>query len=39
MWYIYTMETQLSHKKRKEGNNVIYSNMDATIDYYTKGNK
>ena len=39
MWYIYTMETQLSHKKRKEGNNVIYSNMDAPIDYYTKGNK
>ena len=39
MWYIYTMDTQLRHKKRKEGNNAIYSNKDAPRDYYTKGNK
>ena len=34
MWYIYTMEYILSHKK--EQNNAICSNMDATRDYHTK---
>ena len=34
MWYITYNEILLSHKK--EWNNAIYSNMDATRDYYTK---
>ena len=34
MWYIYTVEYLLSHKK--ERNNAICSDMDATRDYHTK---
>ena len=34
MWYRYTMEYYSAIKK--ERNNAICSNMDATIDYHTK---
>ena len=34
MWYIYTVEYLLSHKK--ERNNAICSDVDATRDYHTK---
>ena len=34
MWYIYTMEHYSAIKKQR--NNAICSNMDATRDYHTK---
>ena len=37
MWYIYTMEYYSAIKK--EWNNAICSNMDATRDYHTKWSK
>ena len=37
MWYRYTMEYYSAIKK--ERNNAICSNMDATIDYHTKWSK
>ena len=37
MWYIYTMECYSAIKK--EWNNAICSNMDATRDYDTKWSK
>ena len=37
MWYIYTMEYYSAMKK--DWNNAIYSNMDATRDYHTKWSK
>ena len=38
MWYIYTMD-YYSDVKKKEWNNAICSNMDATRDYHTKWSK
>ena len=37
MWYLYTMEYYSAIKK--EWNNVICSNMDATRDYHAKWSK
>ena len=37
MWYIYTMEYYSAMKK--EWNNVICSNMDATRDYQSRWSK
>ena len=37
MWYIYTMEYYSAIKK--EWNNAICSNMDATRDYHAKWSK
>ena len=37
MWYIYTMEYYSAIKK--EWNNAICSNIDATRDYHTKWSK
>ena len=37
MWYIYTMEWLLSHKR--EQNNAICYNTDGTRDYHTKWSK
>ena len=38
MWYTYTME-YYSALKKKELNNAVCSNMDATRDYHTKWSK
>ena len=36
MWYIYTMEYFSAIKKKRERNNALCSNADATRGYHTK---